>query len=225
VTARSAASSRASNRLSFVIRKRYGNSLKKIANATGLRPAQNGLAFPPCGVDDLQSLLRPLSDGGILPHKGTVEVVSSIERDGRPVFRDLRWGVYVTFEAPSDYVAGCFSQYGLKTDDSGRYAAMYRPYHLIGLELGISIANIVLRGEPTGATDSFRGDAVATAKRVLRNGEKLDGEGGYTVYGRLMPAADSLGQEAVPIGLAHGLTLRRPVEAGQVHTPPRLLRS
>jgi predicted homoserine dehydrogenase-like protein len=178
--------------------------LKKIANATGLRPAQNGLAFPPCGVDDLQSLLRPLSDGGILPHKGTVEVVSSIERDGRPVFRDLRWGVYVTFEAPSDYVAGCFSQYGLKTDDSGRYAAMYRPYHLIGLELGISIANIVLRGEPTGATDSFRGDAVATAKRVLRNGEKLDGEGGYTVYGRLMPAADSLGQEAVPIGLAHG---------------------
>jgi hypothetical protein len=70
-----------------------------------------------------------------------------------------------------------------------------RPYHLIGLELGISIANIVLRGEPSGATDSFRGDAVATAKRVLRNGDKLDGEGGYTVYGRLMPAADSLGQE------------------------------
>lgn len=187
-----------------------------IANATGLVPAKRGLTFPPCGVDDLQNILRPQSDGGILSHKGTVEVVSSIERDGRPVFRDLRWGVYVTFEAPSDYVRSCFSQYGLKTDDSGRYAAMYRPYHLIGLELGVSIANIVLRGEPTGGTDSFRGDAVAIAKRALRGGEKLDGEGGYTVYGRLMPAADSLVHEAVPIGLAHVITLRRPIEAGQV---------
>ena len=62
-----------------------------------------------------------------------VEVVSSIERDGRPVFRDLRWGVYVVVEAPNDYAASCFKQYGLKTDDSGRYAAMYKPYHLIGL--------------------------------------------------------------------------------------------
>jgi predicted homoserine dehydrogenase-like protein len=187
-----------------------------IANATGLQPAKSGLAFPPCGVDDLQRVLRPKSDGGILSHKGTVEVVSSIERDGRPVFRDLRWGVYVTFEAPSDYVRDCFSQYGLMTDDSGRYAAMYRPYHLIGLELGISIANVMLRGQPTGATESFRGDAVATAKRRLRSGEKLDGEGGYTVYGTLMPAADSLALKAVPIGLAHGMLLRNSVEAGRV---------
>ena len=132
------------------------------------------------------------------------------------MFRDLRWGVYVTFEAPSDYVRDCFSQYGLMTDDSGRYAAMYRPYHLIGLELGVSIANVMLRDQPTGATESFRGDAVATAKRRLRSGETLDGEGGYTVYGTLMPAADSLALKAVPIGLAHGMLLRNSVEAGRV---------
>lgn len=186
-----------------------------VANACGLTPPADGLAFPPCGVDDLPHVLRPVSAGGILPQKGMVEVVSSLERDGRPVFRDLRWGVYVVFEAPSDYVRDCFQQYGLKTDASGRYAAMYKPYHLIGLELGLSVASVAIRGEATGATGDFRGDVAATAKRSLRKGEKLDGEGGHTVYGKLMPAADSLRIEALPIGLAHGVTLRNDVAAGQ----------
>ena len=95
-----------------------------IANATGLDVPGKGLEFPPCGVDDLPHVLRPRSAGGVLDHAGMVEVVSSIERDGRPVFRDLRWGVYVVIEAPNDYAASCFKQYGLKTDESGRYAAM-----------------------------------------------------------------------------------------------------
>ena len=185
-----------------------------VANATGLVPAPEGLGFPACGVDDLPRLLKPKSDGGVLARKGQVEVISSLERDGRPVFRDLRWGVYVTFEAPSDYVRRCFAEYGLVTDPSGRYAAMYKPYHLIGLELGISVASAALRGEATGAATGFRGDAVATAKRDLRPGEALDGEGGYTVYGKLMPAGDSLALGALPIGLAQGVTLIRAVMAG-----------
>ncbi|TGD97362.1 NAD(P)H-dependent oxidoreductase [Methylobacterium nonmethylotrophicum] len=186
-----------------------------VANACDLTPPPAGLAFPACGVDDLPNLLKPASAGGILPVDGTVEVVSSLERDGRPVFRDLRWGVYATFEAPSDYVRKCFAEYGLKTDASGRYSAMYKPYHLIGLELGLSVASIAVRGEPTGATRGFSGDVVATAKRDLKAGERLDGEGGYTVYGRLMPAHDSLQAGGLPIGLAHGLTLTRPVAAGR----------
>jgi predicted homoserine dehydrogenase-like protein len=186
-----------------------------VANATGLTPAADGLGFPACGVDDLPRLLKPRSEGGVLAHKGQVEVISSLERDGRPVFRDLRWGVYVTFEAPSEYVRRCFGEYGLVTDPSGRYAAMYKPYHLIGLELGISVASVALRHEPTGAATGFRGDAVATAKRDLKPGETLDGEGGFTVYGRLMPAPDSLAAGALPIGLAHGVTMTRAVKAGE----------
>ena len=186
-----------------------------VSNACDLRPPADGLAFPACGVDDLPTLLRPASDGGILPHRGSVEVVSSLERDGRPVFRDLRWGVYAVFEAPTDYVRDCFAQYGLKTDSTGRFAAMYKPYHLIGLELGLSIASIAVRGEATGATSGFHGDVAATAKRDLRAGERLDGEGGHTVYGKLMPAADSLIHGALPIGLAHNVVLQRPVAAGQ----------
>src|SRR5215469_13247281 len=111
-----------------------------VSNATGLVPAKNGLAFPPCGVDDLPCLLKPTSEGGLLSHKGQVEVISSLERDTRPVFRDLRWGVYVVFEAPSDYVARCFAEYGMVTDPKGRYAALFRPYHLIGPGRAISVA-------------------------------------------------------------------------------------
>ena len=185
-----------------------------VANATGLEPAPDGLAFPPCGVDDLPGVLRLRQDGGVLAQRGTVEVVSSLERDGRPVFRDLRWGVYVTFAAPSDYVRKCLAEYGLKTDSTGRYAAMYKPFHLIGLELGITVANIMVRQEATGATRDFRGDVVATAKRDLAPGERLDGEGGYMVYGKLMPAVHSLAANGLPIGLAHGVVLKQPVRAG-----------
>ena len=186
-----------------------------VANATGLRPAATGLAFPPCGVDDLAQVLCPREDGGQLQHRGQVEVVSSVERDGRPVFRDLRWGVYVTFAGDSDYVRRCFREYGLVADRSGNYTAMYKPYHLIGLELGISVASVGLRREPTGAADAWHGDVVATAKRDLKAGETLDGEGGFTVYGKLMPSADSLAIGGLPLGLAHHVRLKKRVPAGQ----------
>ena len=187
-----------------------------IANATGLDVPSSGLAFPPCGVDDLPHVMRPRQMGGVLEKAGLVEVVSSLERDSRPVFRDLRWGVYAVLEAPNDYAAACFKQYGLKTDSSGRYAAMYKPYHLIGLELNISILSAALRNEPTGQPYEFRGDVAAVAKRNLRAGEMLDGEGGFTVWGKLMPAAESLREGALPIGLAHRLKLKNDVAHGNV---------
>ena len=187
-----------------------------IANATALDVPSEGLLFPPCGVDDLPHVMRPRALGGVLEKAGVVEVVSSLERDGRPVFRDLRWGVYVVLEAPNDYAADCFKQYGLKTDASGRFAAMYKPYHLIGLELNISILSAALRKEPTGQPQGFRGDVAAVAKRNLRAGEMLDGEGGYTVWGKLMPAQASLKAGALPIGLAHRVKLKNDVAHGAV---------
>ena len=186
-----------------------------VSNATGLTPSPRGLEFPPCGVDDLARVLRPKADGGHLHHRGQVEVITSVERDGRPVFRDLRWGVYVTFAADTDYVRRCFKEYGLVTDDTGNYSSMYKPFHLIGLELGISVASAAVRGEPTGAPSAWRGDCVATAKRDLKVGEMLDGEGGFTVYGKLMPAVVSRRLGGLPIGLAHKVKLTRPIAAGK----------
>ena len=198
---------------SFLDGTKSGIEMAAVANATGLTPAPDGLAFPPCGTHDLAETLRP-GNRGALHHAGQVEVVSSLHRDGSPVANDLRWGVYVVFEAPGDYTARCFSEYGVPTDASGRVSALYRPFHLIGLELNVSILSAALRGEPTGAPTGFRGDVVATAKRGLRAGEMLDGEGGACVWGKLMPAADSLRIGGLPIGLANRLALTRDVAAG-----------
>ena len=189
-----------------------------VANACDLDVPSDGLGFPPCGADDLAKVLRPKVLGGVLSGDGLVEVVSSLKRDGTPVERDLRWGVYVVFKANSNYAAACFKQYGLPTDPTGRYAAMYKPFHLIGLELSISVLNVALRGEPTGSCRAWRGDAVAVAKRPLKAGETLDGEGGSTVYARLIPAARSVARGALPIGLAHRVKLKRDVAAGEFLT-------
>ena len=185
-----------------------------VANAAGLDAPGDGLAFPPCGAHDLARVLRPRADGGQIERLGMVEVVSSLERDGRQVAGHIRQGVYVVFAAGSDYTARCFEEYEVSSDESHRYAALYRPFHLIGLELGISVASAALRGEPTGSPTEFRADVVATAKRRLEAGEVLDGEGGSTVYGRIMPAAESLRRGGLPLGLAHNVKLTRPVEAG-----------
>lgn len=176
----------------------------------------DGLAFPPCGVDDLAHVLRPRELGGQLERRGMVETISSLERDGRPVFRDLRWGVYVVLEAPNDYAAACFQQYGLPTDDTGRFAAMYKPFHLIGLELSISVLSVALRNEPTGQSRVMKGTVASVAKRALKAGEMLDGEGGYTVWGKALPLKKA--GAALPIGLAHGVRLKRDIEAGGVLT-------
>lgn len=189
-----------------------------VANACDLVVPSDGLSFPPCGSEHLAHVLRPKSVGGVLDAEGMVEAVSSLERDGRPVHRDLRWGVYVVVKAPNDYTAACFKQYGLTTDSTGRYAAVYKPFHLIGLELPISVLSAALRSEPTGSSKDWRGDAVACAKRALKAGEMLDGEGGYTVYGKLLPAARSFAENALPIGLTHRVRLLRDIPEGAIVT-------
>ncbi|NBT39179.1 MAG: flagellar biosynthesis protein FlgA [Alphaproteobacteria bacterium] len=186
-----------------------------IANATGLRAPEDGLLFPAAGMDDLAHILRPKDKGGCLTTSGQVEVVSSLERDGRAVHKDLRWGVYVVVEAPNDYAAGCFQQYGMNTDITGRFSAMYKPFHLIGLELNISILAAGLLGRATGQTKNFQADVVATAKRNLSAGDVLDGEGGHCVWGKLYPAKTSLQMGGLPIGLAHHVTLKSNIGVGK----------
>jgi predicted homoserine dehydrogenase-like protein len=201
---------------SFLDGTKSGIEMAAVANATGLTPPPDGLAFPPCGTDALARVLRPANqEDGALHHAGQVEVVSSLHRDGSQVANDLRWGVYVVFEAPNDYAARCFGEYGVPTDPTGRISALYRPFHLIGLELNVSSLSAALRGEPTGVADAFRADVVATAKRAVKAGEVLDGEGGECVWGKLMPASASLAIGGVPIGLASRVPLIRDVPAGR----------
>lgn len=182
-----------------------------VANGTGLDCPDDGLAFPPAGVHDLARVFRPIADGGRLARRGLLDIAASQEPDGREVHNNVRYGVFVTFKANNEYTRACFHQYGLLTDPSGWYASMWRPFHLIGLETSVSVLSAVLRGEPTGTPKEFRGDAVATAKRDLKAGELLDGEGGYCVWANAIPAEKSLAVGALPIGLAHNVRLIRDV--------------
>jgi predicted homoserine dehydrogenase-like protein len=207
---------------SFLDGTKSGIEMAAIANATGLAPPEDGLLFPPAGTSELPGLLRPHNEGGVLPRKGMVEVVSSLRRDGSAIPDDLRWGVYAVFEGETEYARRCFSEYGVATDPSGRYAALWRPYHFIGLELGVSVASAALRREPTGSAETWAADAVAVAKRPLRRGEVLDGEGGSAVWGKCVPAARSRALRAVPIGLAHGVALARDVAEGEIVTEAHL---
>jgi predicted homoserine dehydrogenase-like protein len=186
-----------------------------VCNSTGLTPAPEGLLYPPASIDDIPNVMRPRSEGGTLHHKGQVEVISSLEADGSPISYDIRFGVFVVFEGETEYIRNCFKEYMVRTDSSGRYACLYKRWHLIGLEVGISVASVGVRGEPTGCPTGFRADVVASAKRDLKAGEILDGEGGYTVVGKLMPAQASLDIGALPLGLAHNVKLLQPVARGQ----------
>ncbi|WPH18920.1 NAD(P)H-dependent oxidoreductase [Variovorax paradoxus] len=186
-----------------------------VANATGLTVPSDGLLYPPASVEDIPFVTRPQSEGGVLERKGMVEVISSLEANGRKIPYDIRMGVWVTVEAETDYIKNCFEEYNAHTDPSGRYFTLYKRWHLIGLEVGMSVASVALRGEPTGVATCWNADVVATAKRDLAPGEMLDGEGGYTVWGKLLPAERSLGLGGLPLGLAHNLKLVRPVKKGQ----------
>lgn len=189
-----------------------------VANATGLAVPSDGLQYPPASVEDIPRVTRPVAEGGVLERKGMVEVISSLERDGRVIPYDIRMGVWVTVEAETDYVRHCFEEYNAHTDPSGRYFTLYKRWHLIGLEVGMSVASVALRGEPTGVAQTWNADVVATAKRDLKRGDRLDGEGGYTVWGKLLPAATSRGlrgEGGLPLGLAHDVKVVRPVAQGQ----------
>ena len=189
-----------------------------VANATGLAVPADGLRYPPGSIADIPNLTRPRGEGGVLDKKGMVEVISSLRADGTPIDYDIRMGVWVTVEAETDYIKHCFEEYNAHTDDSGRYFTLYKRWHLIGLEVGQSVASVALRREATGVAQGWLADVVATAKRDLKPGDVLDGEGGYTVWGKLQPVATSVATGGLPLGLAHDVQVLRPVAKGQCLT-------
>jgi predicted homoserine dehydrogenase-like protein len=200
---------------SFVDGTKSGIEMTAVCNATGLLPQTGGLGFPPATRFELADICKPKSDGGTLEKAGVTEVTSSVYRDGRDVPHHLALGTYVVFEGDTDYARRCFKEYAMLPDKTGKFAALYRPIHMIGLELGISVASCALRNEPTGAPTGFRSDVVATAKRDLKAGEMLDGEGGFCVWGKQTPAETSLQHELLPLGLAHNVKLKSNIAEGQ----------
>jgi predicted homoserine dehydrogenase-like protein len=201
---------------SFIDGTKSGIEMTAVCNATGLVPQTNGLAFPPASRFELSDVCKPRADGGTLEKAGVTEVVSSVTRDEKEIPHHLSMGTYVVVTSESAYSRQCFGEYAMLRDKSGKYAALYRPTHMIGLELGMSVASAALRKEPTGTSRYFNSDVVATAKRALKKGEILDGEGGFCVWGKQTPAEVSLREGLLPLGLASSVKLKADIPEGQL---------
>ena len=189
-----------------------------VSNAANLKCPNNGLTFPPVGVYDIAKRLIPKTDGGLIDYDGQVEVISSIDLNKKDIPNDLRWGVYIVIKAKNEYVKNCFKDYGMVTDNSGIYSAIWRPYHYIGLELAQSIYSIALDHRATGFTKKYNADVGSYAKKNLIAGEKLDGEGGFCVRGRLITSHKSKDQKILPLGLSDKAILKRNVIKDEVIT-------
>ena len=187
-----------------------------VSNAANLKCPSNGLTFPPVGVYDIAKKLIPKNDGGLIDFDGQVEVISSIDLDKKEIPNDLRWGVYIVIKAKNEYVKNCFKDYGMVTDSTGNYSAIWRPYHYIGLELAQSIYSIALDNRATGYTKNYNAEVGSVAKKNLKVGEKLDGEGGFCARGKLITSHKSKSEMILPLGLTDNAILKKDIKKDEV---------
>ena len=182
-----------------------------VSNAANLKCPSNGLTFPSVGVYDIAKKMIPKKNGGLIENEGQVEVISSIDLEKKDIPNDLRWGVYIVIKAKNEYVKNCFKDYGMVTDASGNYSAIWRPYHYIGLELAQSIYSIALDNKATGFTKNYNAEVASIAKKDLKKGEKLDGEGGFCARGRLITSKKSKKEKILPLGLTDNAILKKDI--------------
>ncbi len=187
-----------------------------VSNAANLKCPSNGLTFPPVGVYDIAKKMIPKKDGGLIDIEGQVEVISSIDLEKKDIENDLRWGVYIVLKAKNEYVKNCFKDYGMVTDTSGNYSAIWRPYHYIGLELAQSIYSIALDNRATGFTKNYNAEVASIAKKDLKKGEKLDGEGGFCARGRLITSEKSKREKILPLGLSDNAILKKDISRDEI---------
>ena len=187
-----------------------------VSNAANLKCPSDGLTFPPIGVYDIAKKLIPKQEGGLIDFDGQVEVISSIDLNKNDIPNDLRWGVYIVIKAKNEYVKNCFKDYGMVTDSSGNYSAIWRPYHYIGLELAQSIYSIALDNRATGFTKKYNADVASYAKKDLKIGDKLDGEGGFCARGKLITSQKSKDEKILPLGLTDNAILKKNINKDQV---------
>ena len=186
-----------------------------VSNAANLKCPSNGLTFPPVGVYDIAKKLIPKEEGGLIDYEGQVEVISSIDLNKKDIPNDLRWGVYIVIKAQNQYVKNCFKDYGMVTDVSGNYSAIWRPYHYIGLELAQSIYSIALDQKATGQIVNYNADVAAYAKKDLKAGDRLDGEGGFCARGKLITSKKSKDEKILPLGLTDGAIVKKDINKDQ----------
>ncbi|CAN1488293.1 COG4091 Predicted homoserine dehydrogenase [Rhabdaerophilaceae bacterium] len=178
-----------------------------IANACGFVPDIPGMHGPAAPRDRLQDFFCPKEEGGLLSRKGVVDF--SVAKGVAP-------GVFAIAEMRHPRVRERMSDLHL---GPGPYYSFFRPYHLTSLEVPLSAAAAVLFGEshmrPLALPTAEVG---CVAKRNLSPGETLDAIGEYAYRGFALAKADAKAQDALPVGLAQGATVKEPIAQGALLT-------
>jgi predicted homoserine dehydrogenase-like protein len=173
-----------------------------LANATGFQVGRRGMYGPACKyVGEMSGLLpanQMLETGlvdyalGAAPHTGAFVVVHE--------------------DSPLKQVQLSYYKLG-----NGPFYVFYTPFHLPHIQIASTIGRAVIHGDATVAP--LAGpvcEVVSVAKRDLKEGERLDGVGGFCTYGLIDNAAAARSVAALPISLSEGCVLRRDVAKDEV---------
>lgn len=177
------------------------------ANATGCAPMRRGMIGPEATLETVSQVFALREDGGLTEFPGAVDFVQGSAMAG---------GVFVVVRVTDPRLRADLEY--LKVG-RGPTFTFFRPYHLWFIEAPISIAQACLRREPTLTPLAQPvADVLTAAKRDLQPGQRLDTFGGYDFHGIMDRAAAVRAINGLPVGLAPGAVMTRPVAAGGVIT-------
>ncbi|HRW49385.1 MAG TPA: SAF domain-containing protein [Caldilinea sp.] len=179
--------------------------LAAMANATGLVPDVPGAHGPKVDVPDLNKVLVPATDGGILSRRGCVEY--SVGK--------VAPGVFAIITSADAHIRADLKFYAM---GDGPYYTLYRPFHLCSIETPQAVAEAVIYGEAVLKPQRMVAELVSVAKRDLKAGQKVDGIGGYDFFSRIYTAEEAGALHGIPMGLTPGGRVTKDIGRGELLT-------
>lgn len=160
-----------------------------VANATGMVPDVRGMH----GIESTVAT-------------AAVDIAAALSGPGRVDFTlggDFGAGVGILGTHPNHDLHEKAMRF-YKMGDGPNYF-FFRPYHLVHLEVPLTIAELILDGEPLATIDQPHvAEVVAIAKKDLAANEALDCIGGFSAYGHIDTAEGAAGH--LPVGLVEYAT-------------------
>lgn len=200
---------------SFLDNTKSAIEMTALSNMTGLLPDVRGMHFPPLELNEIPENLCLKSEGGILDHEGVVEAVSSLHPDDHNVEQSIRGGMDAVIGGGTPFAIESLAAYAetlrMIIGAKSKKTMIYRRQHFVGHEVTIGIARMMVLGQSSGAPQGHFSEVVLGAKKDMQPRTVLDGAGGYTVYGMAERADIARKERLLPMGLAQGAELIRPV--------------
>jgi predicted homoserine dehydrogenase-like protein len=168
-----------------------------VANATGFKTGKRGMYGPRCKHVNEAVDLFPVDE---LMAGGLVDYILGAEPGP---------GVFVLGHNDHPERRGYMNYFKM---GAGPIYPFYIPYHLPHLEVPLTVARAVLFKD--AAVTPIAGpvcDVITMAKRDLKEGELLDGIGGFTCFGMIENADVCRAENLLPMGLSEACRLKTDV--------------